>query len=71
MRGQYADYNSFNLIDMIDELKTRISDVQRVDNILHGMMVVTNNYHDLCSIFRDMLMEDDKKGMTDSFTSKL
>lgn len=44
MKGQWVDYDNFNVIELIDELKTRIKEPFRVDDILHGIMIGKKDY---------------------------
>lgn len=60
-RGQWVDYESFNLIELIDELKTRIEEPFRANDTLHGIMVSKKDYDTVCAELRDFLVEDDKK----------
>lgn len=60
MRGQWTDYNSFNLIDLIDELKTRVKEPHRTDDILHGMMIASGDYFRLCNAIKDYIEKDDE-----------
>ena len=60
MRGQWTDYNSFNLIDLIDELKTRVKEPHRTDDILHGMMIASGDYFRLCNEIKDYIEKDDE-----------
>lgn len=62
MRGQWINYDNFNLIDLIDELKTRINEPFRVDDTLHGALIVGRDYYGLCKELRDFLERDDNKG---------
>lgn len=61
MRGQWADYDSFNLVELIDELKTRIKPPFRVDDTLHGAMIVGKDYSGTCKELRKWLKNDDRK----------
>ncbi|MFR2889135.1 MAG: hypothetical protein ACLTDM_13180 [Clostridium butyricum] len=61
MRGQWVNYDSFNLTELIDELKTRIKEPFRVDDTLHGMMIVRKDYYELRQTLIEFLIEDDKK----------
>jgi hypothetical protein len=60
-RGQWTSYESFNLIELIEELKTRIQEPFRVNSALHGMLIVGKDYCGTCKELRDFLTEDDKK----------
>lgn len=60
-RGQWISYDSFNLVDLIDELKTRIKEPFRADDTLHGMMIVGKDYYGVCKELREFLKNDDKK----------
>lgn len=60
-RGQWMNYESFNLIDLIDELKTRIKEPFRADDTLHGMMIGGNDYYQLIQNIKDFLYSDDEK----------
>lgn len=62
MRGQWVNYDSFNLTELIDELKTRIKEPFRVDDTLHGMMINRKDYYELRQMLIDFLIEDDKNG---------
>lgn len=60
MRGQYENYDSFTVIELIDELKTRVKPLFRIDDILHGMLIVARgSYHGLHKCLREYLEEDD------------
>lgn len=61
MRGQWTDDDSFNLIELIDEVKTRIKEPFRVDDILHGALIVGKDYKGLCKELRGFLERDDDK----------
>lgn len=61
MRGQWTDYDSFNLVDLIEELNSRIEEPHRTDDILHGMMIVGGDYFGLCHEIKTYLIRDDKK----------
>jgi hypothetical protein len=60
-KGQWVDYESFNLVELIDELKTRIKEPFRVDDTLHGMMIIGKDYYSVCKELREFLEKDDKK----------
>lgn len=60
-RGQWTDYEGFNLIELIDELKTRIQEPHRVDDFLHGMMIKAKNYYSLKDTIKEFLLDDDEK----------
>lgn len=62
MRGRWVSYDSFNLTELIDELKTRIKEPLRVDDILHGMMIGRKDYFEIRQTLIEFLIEDDKKG---------
>lgn len=62
MRGQWINYDSFNLIELIDEVKTRIKEPFRADDILHGALIVDKDYYGLCKELRDFLKRDDGRG---------
>ncbi|MCD3232582.1 hypothetical protein IRP63_14100 (plasmid) [Clostridium botulinum] len=61
MRGQHINYDSFNLVELIDELKTRITPPFRVDDTLHGAMIVGRDYHGTCKEIRKWLEKDDRE----------
>lgn len=64
MRGQYVkgyDYNDWNLIELIDELKTRIEEPFRPNDTLHGAMIVGKDYYGTCEELRHFLIKDDMK----------
>lgn len=52
MRGQWTDYNCFNLIDLIDEVKTRVQEPHNADDIIHGAMIVGKDYFGTCKELR-------------------
>lgn len=60
-RGQWTNYESFNLIDLIDELKTRIIEPHRTDDFLHGMMIESKDYYSLKETIKEFLIDDDEK----------
>jgi len=60
-KGQWTSYDSFNLIELIDELKTRINEPFRVNDTLHGMMIVGKDYYGLIKELQEFLKRDDKK----------
>lgn len=57
------DYKSYDLIELIDELKTRIKPPFRPNDTLHGAMICGKDYYGTCEILRDYLIEDDFKNM--------
>lgn len=59
MRGQWDNYDSFNLIELIDEIKIRIKEPFRVDDVIHGALIVGKDYDGLCKELRDFLVRDD------------
>ncbi|HCL4447174.1 TPA: hypothetical protein N2D16_002779 [Clostridium botulinum] len=59
MRGQWVDYDTFNLVDLIDEVKTRLNPPHRADDILHGAMIAGKNYKGACDELRKFLSQDD------------
>jgi len=61
MRNEYVNYADFNMIELIDEVKTRIIPPFRADDILHGCIIVGKNYFDTCDELRNYLECDDKK----------
>jgi len=61
MRGQWVDYDSFNLVDLIDEVKTRLNPPHRADDILHGAMIAGKDYKGTCNELREFLYQDDNK----------
>lgn len=61
MRGQWTSYDNFNLIDLIDEVKTRVNHPSRVDDILHGAMIVGKDYKGTCEELRNFLKDNDLK----------
>lgn len=61
MRGQWIDYDNFNLIEIVDEIKTRVDEPFRVDDILHGALIVGKNYYGLCKELRNFLERDDMR----------
>lgn len=61
MRGQWINYDNFNLIELIDEVKTRVNEPFRVDDILHGALIVGKNYQGMCKKLRRYLELDDKR----------
>ena len=64
MRGQWIDYDSFNLIELIDEIKTRVNEPFRVDDILHGILMSSDKgYYNVCYELREFLKEDDRKSL--------
>ncbi|WP_252225212.1 MULTISPECIES: hypothetical protein [unclassified Clostridium] len=60
-RGQWTSYESFNLIELIEELKTRIKEPFRANDTLQGMMIVGKDYYGVCKELREFLIKDDKK----------
>jgi hypothetical protein len=60
-RGQWTSYESFNLIELIKELKTRIEEPFRADDTLHGMMIGGKDYYQLIQDLKDFLHNDDEK----------
>lgn len=64
MRGQWTYYNSFNLIELIDEVKTRIKEPFRVDYVVHGALIVGKDYYGLCKELRGFLERDDRRDIT-------
>lgn len=65
-RGQWINYDSFNLVELIDELKTRIKEPFRVNATLHGMIIVGKNYDDICKKLREFIKDDDKEWMQEN-----
>lgn len=65
MRGQWVNYDNFNLVDLIDEVKTRFEPsfepTFRVDSFLHGAMIVGKGYEGTCKELREFLKDDDLK----------
>jgi len=61
MRGQWIDYTSFNLTDLIDEVKTRVDEPYRADDILHGAMIAGKDYYGTCNEIKKFLIRDDTK----------
>lgn len=65
-RGQWVSYDSFNLVDLIDELKTRFDNEMSVDSTLHGIIVVGKDYYGICKEIKDFLHRDDEKWRTEN-----
>lgn len=61
MRGQWINYDNFNLIELIDEVKTRISEPFRINDVVHGALIIGKDYYGLCKELRGFLERDDKK----------
>lgn len=61
MRGQWTTYDNFNLLELIDELKTRRLEPIRVDDILHGAIIIGKDYNSIKKELIHFLNEDDKK----------
>lgn len=61
MKGQWTDYDNFNLIELIDEMKTRIKEPFRADDTLHGVLIAGKDYQGMCKKLRKFLTEDDNK----------
>ena len=61
-KGQWMKgaYNNFDLIDLIDELKTRM-DRPNVESTLHGMIIVGKDYYGLRNELIKYLNEDDER----------
>lgn len=61
-KGQWVkgSYENFNLIDLIDELKTRM-ECPNVESTLHGMIIVGKDYYGLRRELIKYLNEDDEK----------
>lgn len=62
MRGQWASYDSFDLVELIDEVKTRIKEPHRPNDTIHGAMIVGKDYYGTCGELRRFLENDDLKG---------
>ena len=60
-RGQWANYDGFNLVELIDEVKTRIEEPFRVDDTLHGALIVGKDYYGLKEELKQFLIRDDEK----------
>lgn len=60
MRGQWVSYDSFTLIDLIDECKTRVKEPFRVDDILHGTIISGKDYNGICNQLKRFLERDDR-----------
>lgn len=65
-RGQWTSYDSFNLMDLIDELKTRVEEPFRADDTLHGMLIVGKDYYQLIQDIKNFLHNDDEKWLHDN-----
>jgi hypothetical protein len=65
-RGQWTSYDGFNLIELIEELKTRIKEPFRADDTLHGMLIVGKDYYGLIQELQDFLHRDDEKWLQDN-----
>ncbi|CEQ01657.1 Uncharacterised protein [[Clostridium] sordellii] len=64
MRRQYVegyDYQNWDLIELIDELKTRIKEPFRPNDTLHGAMIAGKDYYGTCNEIREFLIKDDLK----------
>lgn len=60
-RGQWSNYDNFDLIELIDEVKTRTNKPFRADDIVHGAMMVSKNYYGLKEELKKFLIGDDEK----------
>lgn len=60
-RGQWSNYDSFDLIELIDEVKTRIKEPFRADDTIHGAMIVGKDYYGLKEELKHFLVRDDEK----------
>ncbi|EQB4340899.1 hypothetical protein ACYJ2U_001618 [Clostridium botulinum] len=63
MRGQWVDYDNFNLVNLIDEMRTRVNLAFRVDDILHGAMIAGKDYKGTCDELKNFLYQDDNKSI--------
>lgn len=70
MKGQRDNYDSFNLVELIDELKTRIEPPFRVDDTLHDAIIVGRDYHGTCKELRKWLEKDDRKVVDNNKSTK-
>lgn len=61
MKNQLESYDNFNLIELIDEVKIRIEEPFRVDNIVHGAMIVGKDYSGTCRELREFLKDDERR----------
>jgi len=64
MRGQWINYDNFRLVELIDEVKTRITEPHNIEDIVHGALIVGRDYYGLCKELKDYLEKDDKKSET-------
>ena len=60
-RGQWINYDSFNLVELIDEVKTRIEEPFRIDDTLHGALIVGKDYYGLKKELKKFLIRDDEE----------
>lgn len=65
-RGQWISYADFNLVNLIEELKTRFDNEMEVDSTLHGIIIVGKDYYGICKEIRDFLHNDDEKWLKDN-----
>ena len=68
MRGQWIGYNDFNLVELIEEVKTRFEGFGcganfRIDSTLHGAMIVGKDYYGTCEELRRFLESDDSRNV--------
>jgi hypothetical protein len=65
-RGQWMSYESFDLVELIDELRTRIEEPFRPDDTLHSMMIGGKDYYQLIQELKDFLHNDDEKWLNEN-----
>lgn len=65
-RGQWTSYKGFNLVELIDEAKSRIKEPFKVDDTLNGMMIGGKDYYQLIQELQDFLLRDDEKWLQDN-----
>ena len=57
--GQWINYDSFNLVELIDEVKTRVEEPFRSDDTIHGAMIVGKDYYGLKEELKKFLIRCD------------
>lgn len=71
MRGQWINYDNFRLVELIDEVKTRIVEPHNIEDVVHGALIVGRDYYGLCKELKDYLEKDDKKSEVKDYPSYL
>ena len=61
MREQWIDYDGFSLTELIDEIKTRVVPPRNPDDILHGALIIGEDYYGAKTQLIEYLESDDRK----------